>query len=48
MSGNEYYYENERIHIGVKRAVDEVFGEENVMRFIDSSWFAVKPKLKYV
>ena len=48
MSGNDYYYENEGIHIGVKQAVDEIFGEENVMRFIDSSWFAVKPKLKYV
>ena len=47
MAGNDYDV-NMGGHEGVKKAVDEFFGEDKVTRFIDSSWWTVKPKLKYL
>jgi hypothetical protein len=47
MAGNDYDI-NMGGHDGVKKAVDEMWGEENITRFIDSSWWTVKPRLKYL
>ena len=46
MAGNDYYNTSGH-HKGVGKAVDEIWGKKNVERFIDSSWWTVKPRLKH-
>ena len=46
MAGNDYNNTSGH-HKEVGKAVDEMWGKENIERFIDSSWWTVKPRLKH-
>tara|TARA_B100001287_G_scaffold194599_1_gene164618 strand:+ start:3400 stop:4134 length:735 start_codon:yes stop_codon:yes gene_type:complete len=47
MAGNDYQLLHGK-HSGVTKAVDEFYDKENITRFVDSSWWTVKPRLKYL